>query len=306
MAEIPPPFPHTVEAVYAFLARGASLGDSAGVSMSDAINPCDRAIWYKLHWAAPSNPFDGAGASRLTTGLKWEDRLLDDLANIGVTFGHYQKKVTLAGGFLRGRTDATATGLVEAPKTEHVVECKSLKAEKFRAVVKHGVAKAIPEHHAQLQLYMHALSLTRGAYWCVNKDTDERHLERVHYDPVFCMQTEARIERIANLAEPPARLHDDPNAKAAFACLYCPSLSICHEGAFPRVNCRTCIYGTVNPESLTCEKNKTQRDYKAQQTGCEEHRFIPALVPGEQIDVRAGEKIVYKMSYGNEWIDGDK
>ena len=304
MAPLPPPFPYTVEAVYAALAKAAGGGDSAGVAMSDAINECDRAIWYKLHWAAPAKPFDGPGASKLATGLEWERRLIDDLAKIGVMFDHHQERVTLANGFLRGRCDATGTGFPEAPKTEHVIEAKSLKAEKFRAVVKHGVAKAIPDHYAQCQLYCHALGLTRAAYWCVNKDTDERHLERIEYDPVFCMNIVARIERIAAAQEPPARLHDNPHAKAAFQCLYCPALAICHEGAFARVNCRTCLAGTLGPESLECARDGSVKSYREQQAGCERHRYIPGLVPGDQVDVREGDLIVYRLRNGREWIDG--
>ena len=302
MADLPAPFPHTVEAVYAALAKTASFGDSSGISMSDAVNPCDRALWLQLHWAAAARPFDGPGASRLKTGLDWERRLIDDLAEIGCQFDHHQERVLLANGFLRGRIDATATGLVEAPKTEHVVEVKSLKAEKFRAVVKHGVAKAQPSHWAQCQLYMHALGLTRAAYWCVNKDTDERHLERVEYDALFCLTTVARIERIAALDEPPGRLRDDPEA---WECAFCPSRSLCHSAAFARVNCRTCIHGTLKPENLTCELTKNERNYKQQQAGCAEHRFIPGTVAGEQVDVIEGDRIVYRLCDGSIWIDGD-
>ena len=42
----------------------------------------------------------------------------------------------------------------------------------------------------------------------------------------------------------PAKLHEDPKAKAAFACGWCPAKAICHEGQFARRNCRTCISAT--------------------------------------------------------------
>src|SRR5206468_27902 len=135
-------FPHTVAAVYEKLAKEARGGDGAGIAVSEATNPCDRALFYKLHWAAPPRPFDGPGASRLATGGRWEDRLIDDLISIGCGFGSHQAKFTLAGGWLRGKIEGIVSDLPEAPKTDHLLECKSLKAEKFRAVVKHGVAKA--------------------------------------------------------------------------------------------------------------------------------------------------------------------
>ena len=303
MAALPDPLPHSVNAVYDVLAAEARGGDSTGIAVSDAIHSCDRYLFYKLHWAAEPRPTDGPGASRLKTGLYWEDRLIDDLARIGCIFDNHQLRVQLAGGWLRGRVDATATGFREAPVAEHLVECKSLKAEKFRAVVKHGVQKAIPEHYAQSQLYAHALGVNRIAYWCVNKDTDERHLERIHADPVYAMQIVSRIERIAALQEPPAKLHENPHAKMAWECGFCPALAICHDGAFARRNCRTCLRSTLTPEALTCERDGSVRKYEAQQAGCEHHRYMPGLVNAEQIDVR-GDAIVYRLADGSEWIDG--
>lgn len=300
MAELPAPFPATVDAVYTMLAAQARGGDSSGIAISEAMTPCDRALFYKLRWAAPPRPFDGPGASRLATGQRWEDRLIDDLINIGCGFGHHQEKFTLAGGWLRGRIEGVVSGLPEAPKTDHLLECKSVKAEKFRAVVKHGVAKAEPSHWAQCQLGAHAFGLTRAAYWIVNKDTDERHLERVPYDPVFCLQTVARIERIAALEAPPARLRDDPGA---FECAFCPASAICHGGAFARRNCRTCLSSDLGVEALTCARDGSRRNYNAQQAGCDRHKFLPGLVPLEQIDVRS-EAIVYRRPDGSEWIDG--
>ena len=301
MPELPPPFPHTVEAVYDALASEARGGDSVGIAVSEATNPCDRALFYALHWAATPRPFDGPGASRLKTGLWWEDRLIDDLAKIGVMFDHHQERVTLASGFLRGKVDATATGLREAPQTEHLVECKSLKGEAFRAVVKHGVAKAEPKHWGQCQIYMHALGLTRAAYWCVNKDTDERHLERIEYDPVFALRVVTRIEWIAALEEPPARLRDDPSA---WECTFCPARAICHEKAFARRNCRTCAFSTLTADSLTCVRDGSTRKYAAQQEGCGRHRYLPGMVAGQQVDVRGEDEIVYRLHDGREWIDG--
>ena len=55
-----------------------------------------------------------------------------------------QWAVEALGGHLRGHLDAVVQGLLEAPKTPHVWDCKTSKAEKFRAVVKHGIRKTFP------------------------------------------------------------------------------------------------------------------------------------------------------------------
>ena len=316
MSEIPAPLNHTIAAIYAAIVgrRRAGTGDGAGVAMSDCVNPCDRATWYSLHWASPPEEIDGEKASRFETGELWEARLLDDLEASGVhverTDPHTGKQivVTLAGGILRGKLDGKAIGLPDAPQTMHVVECKSHNEKSFKALVKDGVAKSKPDHFAQCQSYMHGTGVSRCLYLAVNKNTDERYAERIAYDPVFAAGVEARILRIAHLPAPPPRLHDDPTSKAAFACGWCRHKAVCHEGAFARVNCRTCLSSTVGAPAWSCEREVPSfpLTYDTAQKGCDRHRYIPALVPGEQVDVIDGDLVVYQLANGEQWIDGER
>ena len=87
-----------------------------------------------------------------------------DLRRAGVEISREQERFALAGGWLRGKVDAVGVGFLEAPKAEHVIEIKSMKAADWRAVQKHGVAKAKPEHWHQLHVGMAALGIARGAY----------------------------------------------------------------------------------------------------------------------------------------------
>ena len=313
MPEIPAPINHTVTAIYEALAKQRRGGDGDAVPMSDCVNPCDRAIWYGFHWVSPAEEVDGEKASRFATGEFWETRLLEELQAIGVHVERFephtgrQVSVTRANGLMRGKLDGKCQGLPDAPQAVHVVECKSHNEKSFKDLVKKGVKDAKPDHYAQVQMYMRGTGLDRTLYLAVNKNTDERYAERLPYDPLFAAQVEARIERIVHLAEPPARLHDDPTSKAAFACGWCRHKSVCHEKAFARVNCRTCLRSTVGVPWM-CERDgdRAQLSYQAAQAGCDHHRFIPALVPGEQVDVIFGDRIVYQMKNGDHWIDGDR
>ena len=38
---------------------------------------------------------------------------------------------------------------------------------------------------------------------------------------------------------------------------------------------------------------------------CPDHRFIPGLVPGEQVDVLEPDLIVYQLRDGARWVDGE-
>lgn len=316
MPPLPDPINHTIEAIYAAIVARARQGDSRGVPMGAAANECDRAVWYGLRWAAPPERLDGPRQRRFETGRREEDRLLDDLEAAGVAVVRLdpatgrQFAVTLAHGWLRGKMDGRAVGLPEAPKTEHVVETKSHNDRSFKELVKHappkgeGLRRAKPEHFTQCQLYMHATGLRRALYLAVNKNTDELYAERVEYDAEFALRVESRVARLAGTDRAPPRLHDDPANKAAFACQWCPALALCHERAFARQNCRTCLSASFEDGAVVrCTLNDAVRSYDEQQAGCPNHLYLPDLVPGEQVD--AGERWVkYRLSDGREWIDG--
>lgn len=307
MVALPEPIHHTVDAIYRAIEAKARGGDSRGVPMSAAANECERAIWYCLHWAAPLERIDGQKKRRFETGRIEEDRLLDNLEAAGVTVERVdpatgrQFAVTLAHGWLRGKMDGRAIGLIEEPKTLHVVECKSHNEKSFRELSKKKVKEANPDHFAQCQAYMHAEQITRCLYFAVNRNTDELYCERIEYDPAFCLILEAKIERIVRAQSAPSRLHDKDDKPP---CLWCAASDLCHRKAFARRNCRTCLHSTFDDGAIVrCDRNKVELSYSEQRAGCADHRYLPSLVPGEQIDVD-GDTIVYRID-DTEWRDGD-
>ena len=312
MATLPPPIAHTAEAIDAAYVKGARNGDSMGVPMSQVINPCDRALWYAFRWCAEPEAPEGQRQRRFATGERYEQVMLDELRMIGCDVWQIdeatgaQFRVELANGHLRGKLDGVAAGLPEAPATPHAVECKSANDKSFKAISKGPIRDTKPEHHAQVQLYMHALGLTRGLYMLANKNDDARHVERVEYDAAFCLAIIARIERIVGLDRPPARLHEDPTSKGAVECLFCTAKPVCHESQFARTNCRTCIASTPHDgPRWTCARSGDVLTYRDMQAGCPQHRFLPDLVPGEQVDADpTSETITYRLADGALWIDG--
>ncbi len=77
------------------------------------------------------------------------------------------------------------------------------KDEIFQKVKKNGVRLGKPDHYATMQFYMHGLGLTRAGYIMSNKNDEDVHFERVHYDAEFAIRLVARVERIINMPEPP-------------------------------------------------------------------------------------------------------
>lgn len=306
MAAIPKPVSSTVQAIYKAYEDANEHYDSLGISVGVAGTECDRALWFVFRWACEPEKVDGRKVSIFRTGDAWEERLVRDLEAIGVDVYGQQDRMRLLAGHVRGKRDGAGVGVPEAPKKEHLFEFKSSKASDFRDIVKRGVKDSKPLHYAQCQLGMHYFGLERCLYLVVNKDTDERHSERIHYDLEYCAKLLARLEWIIEMDEPPARLctkRDD------FRGMFCRQAEVCWGEEWPRATCRSCLHST--PEMTgnahwSCARWCKPLSVDEQKAGCEAHLFIPAVVPGEQIDVdEERETVTYRLASGEVWVDGE-
>lgn len=295
----------TLTAIQRALEAGHDDWESVGVPAGDVGVECDRALWLAFRRTSAPETIDWRKRRIFERGNIEEERLLDLLRAIDCEVYGQQDRVRAAGGHLRGKIDGLVDGLPDAPKTTHVVECKSMKASVFAEVHKHGVRKAKPDHFATFQFYMHGLGLSRVLYMCSNKDNEDLHLERVEYDADFAMRAVARVERVIQMPEPPSRLcskRDD------FRGLFCRQAAVCWGEAWPRVHCRTCLYSTPEMSGnaeWSCARWAKPLSLDEQDAGCEAQLFIPALVPGEQIDADPeAETVTYRLLDGSAWIDG--
>jgi hypothetical protein len=305
MAPLPKPESSTVRAIYQAYEAAASSWDSLGISVGEANAECDRQLWYTFRWCSPLEKHHGRQLRLFETGNIEEDRLVADLERIGVEVYGQQDKIRLVGSHVRGKCDGKAMGVPEAPKTEHLLEFKSSNAKGMKLIVKDGCKIAKPLHFGQCQLGMHAFGLTRCLYLVSCKDDDTLYAERIEYDAEFCLRLLARLDRVINLPEPPAGISTDPDF---FGCMFCKHKTICHDGAWPRVTCRSCLHSS--PEMggdghWSCARWSKPISFDEQKEGCPTHLHIPALVPGDQLDVdEEAETITYQLRNGSTWTDG--
>jgi hypothetical protein len=310
-----PPLPDhtspTLAAIHAKrMARAWSSRGNTFIGASEAANECARAIWYSFRWASAGEVYGPRMLRLFSTGDREERRILDDLAEVdGVTVFRVDPETgkqfrSEIEGYIVVKPDAVAIGLPEAPKTPHIVECKSANEKGFASIKAKGVAKAKPEHWLQMQLEMLGEGLKRTLYFLVNKNTDEEYLERVRLDAEAAHAAVARLITIAEAPRPPGKIHSDPSAKTAFVCRFCRHRPVCHEGAFARVTCRSCLHATPRPGGdWHCARWDEIRTPGQQAEACPAHLWIPDLVPGEQTD-HTDETVTYRLPDGRTWIDG--
>lgn len=315
MAPLPRPQASTVSAIYRAYEDRNEQRDGKTIPASQLAEECERKLWYDFRWASPYEDIPGRTLRIFETGNIEEERWIENLRMIGCEVVDHdeaargdnkQIRVDLCGGHVGGYLDCEVLGLPEAPKTWHVGEIKSHNLKSFTALKKDGVRKAKPLHFGQIQTYMHARGRDRGIYLAVCKDNDELYAERLHYDAEYVLRLLARAERIRDAHEPPAKLHEDPDAKMAFACRWCKHLAICHHDAWPRNNCRTCLY--ASPEeggTWSCARFNKPLSLDEQKEGCPAHLWLPGLIPGEQMDADdEAETVTYRLRNGKTWVDG--
>jgi hypothetical protein len=289
------------------------------LGMSAIGHSCERNLWYIFRWAAQAR-FSADALKRFADGHATEDvqaqrlRLVEGVTlwtvdpETGQQFGY-----TDLDGHFRGHKDGVIAGLLQAPKTVHIWEHKAVnddklaKLEKLKAELgeKQALAKWDPVYYAQAVLYMHYSGLDRH-YLTASSPGCRRTVScRTEANPEMALRLIAKADRIIYGDRPPARLSNDPSW---FECRWCSNLGICHEGMFADRNCRTCLWATpAAGGDWRCGRFDYALSDDEQRRGCDDHRFIPELVPGEQIDAAEDAAwIEYRLRDGSTFIDGTK
>lgn len=104
-----------------------------------------------------------------------------------------------------------------------------------------GMPVAKPQHFAQTSTYGKNYGFNWVLYLNINKNDDSLHVELVKLDHKLGEQMEAKAEQIIFSEEAPARLSDNPTF---YKCNWCGAKDICHKGAIPEKNCRSCKHAS--------------------------------------------------------------
>ena len=304
MAELPNIASPTRDAIFAAYEAQSGSGFRPHLGASLIGKDCERALWFDFRWTT-RRQHPGRLLRLFETGQLEEARLVRNLRSTGATVLEVdpetgrQIRVEAHGGHFGGSLDGIALGLLEAPKTWHVLEFKTHSAKSFKELVAKGVRESKPQHFAQMQIYLHLTGLTRAMYLAVCKDTDELHVERIEHDPLVAQGLLDKAQRVIQASLPPDRISNDP---AWYLCRWCEHAQVCHGQTAAEINCRTCLHSAPVEGGWHCTAHQRPISESEQRTACAQHLYLPALVPGEQVD--AGEGWVeYLFGEGLRWRD---
>lgn len=276
----------------AILAYHKQRGDSEpqrgylGASIIGA--ECERYLWYYFRGACRAE-FDGRMYRLFETGDLEEIRFVKELRAIGCEVhdkdeNGEQFKVSALGGHFSGHMDGCALGILEAPKTWHVLEFKTHNAKSFAKLTKEGVKSSKPQHYSQMMMYMHLTRMKRALYLAKNKDTDDLYSERVRYNKDEAAALMDRAERVITSSQPPERIS---SRRDYFICKWCDAQDVCWGSAksvlpVTDLSCRQCCHATQKMDSNNgrweCEKHGRSLSCSDQQVTCVDYLVLPGMV----------------------------
>lgn len=198
--------PGTVDAINR--AHEAARQPRRRLGLSRAGHECPRYLWYRHHGHAGDQP-SGRVLRLFELGNVVENIIIGDLSMAGCLVYHQQREVvfTQDGVSLVGHIDGIVRGLVEAPETPHLFECKTANRARFNELEKLGsYADWSPVYGWQVQFYCLGLGLKRAAVFVYCKDDSRLYMERIRLDKEATIERLQQVFAVITSEAPPDRL----------------------------------------------------------------------------------------------------
>jgi len=279
---------------------------------------CQRELWYSFRWCATVD-FDGATHRRFIDGHRDEALMADRLNLVDGVELHpvdprtgKQFEFNSLGGHFQGHMDGAIKGILQAPNTWHVWEHKTTELQKqlSKAIDNDGEKAALKKwsatYYGQAQTYMHYFGMSRH-YLTANSPGGRTTVSvRTDYSRCDAELIMVKAERIIRSDKPLPKLSEKPEF---YICKMCDFAQACHKKAISNINCRTCCHATpeIDDSSTprwTCARFSVDIPLDRQRVGCIDHRFIPALLPFDQVDASAADNWIEYQNGDNRFRNG--
>lgn len=207
------------------------------IGASSIGDECSRKIWYAYN-GYPKKPMGWKVLCAIEDGYTTEAlmvkryRMLDGIelhADDGTgQYGFNYKNE----GWFRGHYDGVIKGLIEAPNTWHIWECKAKDEKYFKELKKcietFGEKEALKNwnyiYYCQAILYMHMENLTRHCMVVALAGGRDFIQIRTEENPKLAKALIAKAARIKDAKDPPERAFSEQYYK----CQWCEFKEVCH------------------------------------------------------------------------------
>lgn len=216
------------------------------LGVSEIGEECSRKLWYKFRWMFIEE-FDGRMHRLFKRGHREEAKFISILEGIGFNvFRHDENGKQFRCTGVMGHYGGSCDGVGIAPWLPNfpfLLEFKTHNEKSFVKYAKDGLLKSKPQHFDQMSGYGQKMKIDYGLYFPENKNDDDIKPVFIKLDHQRALQLERKAEEIIKAKIPPQRISDNPSY---YKCkdFNCAAFKICHEGATPIKNCRSCRNAT--------------------------------------------------------------
>lgn len=243
-------------------------GMRSHLGASEIGHKCERYLYYKFRWYFKEE-HNGQKQRLFNRGHREEDRFLEWLQGIGCEIldaNDEQTRMVAVCGHFGGSRDGTALLTRYCIAAPLLLEFKTHGNKNFKELRLGGIRVNKPVHWAQVCTYGVEFNIQYCLYFSVNKDNEELFVEVVELDFEHGRAMIEKGRRVIIAATPPKRISEDPSW---FECKWCPASQVCHFGANPLRNCRSCTYSTpVDNAEWECNKWNSIIPTKVIPEGC--------------------------------------
>ena len=312
MAKIPETTNLTLQAIDSALEEKQKLeAERNYLGMSQIGEECWRKLFYSFRNAC-KRQISASGIRAIEDGYLQEKVMIDRLKLLPYIELHTtdpeqfdnQIGFRLLDNQFCGHCDGIIKGILEAPKSWHIWECKAVNETKFKKLIslkdEFGEKKALMEwdiiYFAQAQIYMYCAELERHYLTVVSPGGRNYISCRTELDKNIALSL---IEKAKTIIDDnwtiPAKLSEQ---REFYKCKWCEFSGICHDGDIPALNCKTCRYSeTVADGKRYCNFKKEELKNEVLPIGCKDHIYNPALIPAKLLDHQA-DGCIYQTQTG--------
>lgn len=259
--------------INAYCEASADTEPRAHLGASRIGHKCERFLWYEFRWMFKEK-FDGRMRRLFERGRDEEQRIFKLLEGIGCKLldnPAKQESMAACSGHFGGSRDGALVLPYREVAGSFLLEGKTHSLKSFKELESFGVIASKPMHWEQMCTYGVGFDLQYGIYFGVCKDNDELHIEALELDHALGNKAIDRGRRIISSPDPPPRISANPGW---YECQYCAARDVCHFGAEPLKNCRSCQNSRPDSDAkwfCTLYKEIIPDDF--QKRGCE--KWVP-------------------------------
>lgn len=149
-----------------------------------------------------------------------------------------QWAITNFNGHMYGKCDGIASHPVYTEGVRILLEFKYVNDKRYTSLISKPLITTDLKYYNQVMIYLRELGLPAVMFVPANRNNEDLDFIILPYDGAQLDLVYKKAETILTTKVPPAKI---AQSAAFYKCKFCEHVDVCHNGAEPAKNCRSCV-----------------------------------------------------------------